>query len=153
MSDSATPAEGTTTHDADAAIRWLHGNDPNGSSDDPRTVAEHLGIEPDWPGQASDEAVSNVIALADAALDADVILLGRPIDDVEFVRTTDEHAVLSGFRIIITTRAGAHLASEPLWAADLTSGQRGEAGAVTALRALTAHIAQVAAAYRAAASG
>ena len=132
----------TTDSTAGSAARWLSGPDPNGSTDQPGTVAEHHGIDEGWPGRASDAAVDNVIELVHAAIADGVIPLPPGITDIELIRTVDNHYVLNGFLIIADTDTdtGARRCTDTFFADDLTGHETGEAGAITAIHSAAEHI-------------
>jgi hypothetical protein len=118
---------------------------------EPKTVAEALRIDAEWPTGEFEDGLSNVLELIDQALDEEAILLRSPLTKVALIRTSNQFGVLTGVRLLVETGRNVTLASgEPMWTSDFTSGAGGRDAALAALRVLATTVDRMVRNYRAA---
>ena len=119
-----------------AGHAWLAGINYGGNGMTSESVAEAHDITASWPGRHSgaDDKLAAVIELARQALAEDVIELNaETVSHVEIERVMDDHHVLNGARILVTTNTKIVLASERLWASDFLQDEYGPHGALNVL--------------------
>jgi hypothetical protein len=118
---------------------------------DPKTVAEALRIDAEWPTGEFEDGLSNVLELIDQALDEEAILLRSPLTKVALIHTSNQSGVPTGVRLLVETDRNVTLASgEPMWTNDFTSGAAGRDAALAALRVLATTVDRMVRNYRAA---
>jgi hypothetical protein len=128
------------TYSEAAGHAWLCGIDYGGDGITSDSVADNHTVDAHWPGHASNDRINAVIALAEQALNEDVIETSSLIREARLERVIDSQWRLAGFRLLITTVAGLQVVSPRRWPSDLCTDERGMHGALNVLWTVAADI-------------